>query len=431
MTEKTRFIPDFKDYRKDAEIIEYKNPKYLYFPTVDFRCPSGETCVIDGQHVKVGELIGTRDGGFFKQPIYSTVSGKVIGVEKKLHGSGQLVDCLIVENDYKYDLHESCKPRTDEEIEKLSKDELIKIVEDSGLAGLGGSGFPTFVKFKTDNKIEVVLANGVECEPYVISDYQLMLHKTARVVQGLILAMKMVDAPKGIIAVKSKYPELVEAFENELKNFEGYDLQIKTVGCHYPQGWEIDTIKSATGIKVPVGKLTSEYGVIVSNVSSLYGIYRSIKRGMPMTERYFSIAGEGILEEKSFNVRIGTPVKDLIELCGGYKGDEPKVLVVGGPMMGINLTDDDFLVSATTTSLIVLNEEVHHEEPCISCASCVYSCPVDIQPVQIMNAYKQRDKDAIINLEVDKCIECGLCSYTCPSKIHLTEFMRQAKKFIK
>ncbi len=431
MTEKTRFIPDFKDYRKDAEIIEYKNPKYLYFPTVDFRCPSGETCVIDGQHVKVGELIGTRDGGFFKQPIYSTVSGKVIGVEKKLHGSGQLVDCLIVENDYKYDLHESCKPRTDEEIEKLSKDELIKIVEDSGLAGLGGSGFPTFVKFKTDNKIEVVLANGVECEPYVISDYQLMLHKTERVVQGLILAMKMVDAPKGIIAVKSKYPELVEAFENELKNFEGYDLQIKTVGCHYPQGWEIDTIKSATGIKVPVGKLTSEYGVIVSNVSSLYGIYRSIKRGMPMTERYFSIAGEGILEEKSFNVRIGTPVKDLIELCGGYKGDEPKVLVVGGPMMGINLTDDDFLVSATTTSLIVLNEEVHHEEPCISCASCVYSCPVDIQPVQIMNAYKQRDKDAIINLEVDKCIECGLCSYTCPSKIHLTEFMRQAKKFIK
>lgn len=428
MTERTRNIPDFKAHRINTEIIEYKNPKHLYFPTVDFRCPKGETCVIDGEHVKVGQLIGTRDGGFFKQPIYSTVSGNVIGVEKKLHASGQVVDCLIVENDFKYELHESCVPRTDEEIAKLTKTELIAIVEESGLSGLGGGGFPTFIKYKTDKKIDVVLANGVECEPYLTADYQIMMNKTERIVEGLVYAMRMAEAPKGVIAIKKKYPELKEVFEKALQKFEDADITIAYTGNHYPAGWEIETIKEALNIKVPLGTLTSELGVIVSNVSSLYGIYRCIKRSMPMTERYFSISGEGIMEEKSFNVRIGTPVKELIELCGGYKGEENKVLIVGGPMMGQNVLDDDLIVSATATNLIVLNEEQHLEEPCVSCASCVYSCPVDIQPVQIMNAYKQRDKVAIENLNVNACIECGLCSYVCPSKIHLTEYMRQAKR---
>ncbi len=431
MTEKTKRLPDFKDYRKDDEVINYNNPKYLYFPTVDLRCPSGETCVIDGQLVKVGELIGTRHGSFFDQNIYSTVSGKVIGVEKKLHGSNQMVDCLIVENDFKYDLHESCKPRTEEEIKALTKADFIKIIEDSGLAGLGGSGFPTFVKYKTDQQIDVVLANGVECEPYIISDYQLMLDKTNRVVLGLFYAMQAVGAKRGIIAVKKKYQELIVAFEKELLNFTDVDIKVVGVKNYYPAGWELETIKKTTGIKVPVGKLTSEYGVIVSNVSTLYGVYRAIKKRMPFTERFFSVAGNGIKSEKSFNVRIGTPVKDLIELCGGYVDDKPKTLICGGPMMGTNLSSDDFLVSQTTTSLLVLNEEEFKEEPCINCASCVYSCPVDIQPVSIMNAYKQRDKEVIISLDVNRCIECGLCSYTCPSKIHLTEYMRQAKRFIK
>lgn len=431
MIEKTKYIPDGKQQRKEQPIINYREPKYLYYPTVELRCPSGETCVIDGQHVKVGELIGTRHGGFFDQNIFATVSGKVLGFEKKLHGSNQVVDCLIVENDFKYELHEDCIPRTDEEIDALTKEDFIEIIEYSGLAGLGGSGFPTHIKFKTEAPIHTILANGVECEPLIISDYQIMLDKTDRIIKGIQYAMRAVDAEQGLIAVKKKYPELKEAFEKALEEFPDSNIRVVQVGNHYPQGWEIDTIKSACGIKVPVGELTSKYGVIVSNVATLYGIYRAVKKRMPITERFFSISGEGIMEPKSFNVRIGTPVKDLIEMCGGYKGDEPKVLISGGPMMGTNLTHDDYIVSKTTTSLIVFNERPIVEEPCISCASCVYSCPVDIQPVQIMNAYKQRDKEAVEALDVNKCIECGLCSYTCPSKIHLTETMRQAKRFIK
>lgn len=432
MIEKTKFIPDGKKGRVDSPLIEYKDAKYLYFPTGDLKCPVGETCVFDGDNVKVGQLIGTRKGSFFEQPIHSTVSGKVIGIEKKLHGSsGDTVDCLIIENDFKYDLCPSCKPRTTEEINALTKEDYVNILKNSGLSGLGGSGFPTYVKFQTNKEIHTVLANGVECEPIIVSDYQIMMNKTERIIKGLIYSMKALKAPKGVIAVKKKYPELKEAFEQVLVNYQE-DISVKFVGNHYPQGWENDTIKHALGIKVPVGKLTNEYGVIVLNVTTLYGIYRAVERRMPITERYFSIYGEGIKEPKSFNVRIGTPVKDLIELAGGYIDEDiPKELVVGGPMMGTNITNDDFFISKTTTSLIVNNQKVAKELECISCASCVYSCPVDLKPVQIMNAYKARDKEQVSALDVNRCIECGLCSFTCPSKIPLTEIMKQSKRFIK
>lgn len=431
MTETTKYIPDFKDHRKDLPTEEIKDPKYLYFPTVDLRCPKGETCVVDGQYVKVGELIGTRDGGFFKQPIYSTVSGKVIGVEKKLHSLGEEVDCLIIENDFKYELHKDRKPRTEEEIKKLTKEDLINIMEDAGLSGLGGGAFPTYIKYKTDNPIEYVLANGVECEPFIISDYQLMATHAKEITEGLVYAMRSVSAKKGVVVIKEKYPNLEEKFNEAFKDFPLYDLEVIKIKSFYPQGWELQTIKSALGIKIPVGDLTAKHGVIVSNTSTLYGVYSAVRERMPFTLRYFSISGNGIKEEKNFYVRIGTPVKDLIEKCGGYTDEEKKVLIVGGPMMGTNLQSDDFIISQTTTSLIVLNEEQFVEEPCVNCASCVYSCPVDIQPVQIMRAYQQKDKEAINNLEVNKCIECGLCSYTCPSKIHLTEYMRLAKLLIK
>ena len=432
MIEKTRHIPDGKKERKNQPVSHYLEAEYLYFPTTDLRCPAGESCVIDGQYVKVGELIGTRHGGFFDQPIHSTVSGYVVGFEKKVHSSGQTVDCLIVKNDKKYVLHESCVSRTDEEIAALTKEDYIQIIKDSGLSGLGGSGFPTYVKLETKNKIDVIVANGVECEPHLISDYKLILERAHRIIEGLTYAMRAQGAKRGVVAVKKKYPELYEVLENARHSFMDFDIEIKRVGNHYPQGWEIETIKAATGIQVPVGKMPSEYGVCVFNVATLYGFYRAVKRRMPITERFVTISGNGIKTERNFSVRIGTPVRDLIEMCGGYtENDKNKVVICGGPMMGTNLQNDDLIVTKTVTSLIVLDEEPIKTEPCIHCASCVYSCPVDLQPVQTMNAYKERDKDALAVLNVNKCIECGLCSFTCPSKIHLTETMRQAKRFIR
>ncbi|PKK96911.1 MAG: electron transporter RnfC, partial [Tenericutes bacterium HGW-Tenericutes-3] len=331
--------------------------------------------------------------------------------------------------DKKYELHESISERTDEEIDALTKEAFIEIVKEAGLVGLGGSAFPTYIKLDTKDPINVVIANGVECEPNLIADYGLMMNNPREVIKGLIYAMKASGAPKGVIAIKKKYIEIEERLKFVLQEFTEYDIKVVKVGNHYPQGWELEMIKNALGIKIPQGELLSKYGVLNFNVSTLQSIYNAVKKRLPVLERLFTISGNGV-NNSSFRARIGTQLPDLIELAGGYKDIEiPKVLILGGPMMGTNVTRDDIVMTHTSTSLIVLNEEKEPEEPCIHCASCVYSCPVSIQPTQIMSAYKAKDKDTLKMLDVNKCIECGLCSFVCPSKIHLTEYMRLGKRF--
>jgi electron transport complex protein RnfC len=431
MIAKTKYIPDGKKALKELPILHYLDADFVYYPVTSARCPEGETCVRGGQFVKVGEVVGTRKGAFFEQPMHATVSGEVVGYEKHIDNSGKVVDCLIVKNDRKYELHSSIVERTDAEIEALTKKDYIQIVKDAGLVGLGGSAFPTYIKLETEDPIQVVIANGVECEPNLIADYSLMMNNPKEVIMGLIYAMKASGAPKGVIALKKKYKEIEERFKFALKEFTQYDIEVKTVGNFYPQGWELSMIKNALGIKIPQGQLLSKYGVLNFNVSTLQSIYNAVKKRLPVLERLFTISGDGI-HNKNFRARIGTLVTDLIELAGGYKDQEtPKVLVLGGPMMGTNIMRDDVVMTHTTTSLIVMNNAPEPEEPCVHCASCVYSCPVEIQPVQIMNAYKVKDKDALRTLEVSKCIECGLCSFVCPSKIHLTEYMRLGKRLAK
>ncbi|PKK98797.1 MAG: hypothetical protein CVV57_04765 [Tenericutes bacterium HGW-Tenericutes-2] len=429
MIAKTKNIPDGKKALKELPILHYLDADYVYYPVTSARCPEGETCVRGGQFVKVGEIVGTRKGAFFEQPMHATVSGEVVGYEKHIDQSGKVVDCLIVKNDKKYEFHESIVERSDEEIDKLTKEEYIQIVKDAGLVGLGGSAFPSYIKLETKDTINVVIANGVECEPNLIADYSLMMNNPREIIKGLIYAMKASGAPKGIIAIKRKYKEIEERLKFALQEFTEYDIHVVKVGNYYPQGWELAMIKNALGIKIPQGELLSKYGVLNFNVSTLQSIYNAVKKRLPVLERLFTISGDGI-HNKSFRARIGTLVSDLIELAGGYKEEEKsKVMILGGPMMGTNILRDDIVMTHTTTSLIVMNEQVEKEEPCIHCASCVYSCPVEIQPVQIMNAYKVRDKETLKTLEVNKCIECGLCSFVCPSKIHLTEYMRSGKRF--
>lgn len=431
MITKTRNIPDGKSELKKLSVIPYVDANYVYYPVTSARCPEGETCVVSGQFVKVGEVIGTRKGVFFEQPMHATVSGEVKGYEKHIDQSGKIVDCLIVENDKKYTLHESAVERTETEIDSLTREDFIEITKEAGLVGLGGSAFPTYIKLSTKDPIKVVLGNGVECEPFLISDHYAMLFKSEELIKGLIYAMKASGAEKGVIAIKKKYKEIYEALMLKLQEFPDYDIKIAKVGNHYPQGWEIETVESALGIKIPQGELLSKYGVLNFNVSTLVSIYNAVKKRLPVLKRYVSVSGNGI-QNTVFRVRIGTLMSELVQLAGGYRDEEiPKVLILGGPMMGTSVLRDDIVMTHTTTNLIVMNDEVTKEEPCIHCASCVYSCPVSIQPVQIMNAYKNKDKETVRILEVNKCIECGLCSYVCPSKIHLTEYMRLGKRLIK
>src|SRR5690606_36885248 len=431
MITRTRFIPDGKKVLKKLPLVHYLEAPYLYYPMTNQRCPEGETCVVFGQFVKVGEVIGTRKGAFFEQPIHATVSGEVVGHELKYDASGQKVNCMIVKNDYKYEVHESVKTRTDEEILNLTKADYVEIAKNAGLVGLGGSGFPTYIKLNTKAEINIVLANGVECEPKLISDYELMMNYPEELIKGLIYAMRALNAKIGIIAVKKKYMELVERINFALNAYPEYDIQVVPVGNYYPQGWELEAIKSATGIVVPQGKLPADYGVVPFNVSTLQSLFHAVKYGLPVLERYFVISGDGAVN-KSFKIRIGTPIHNLLEKAGGYVDTHiPKTLIMGGPMMGTNLPSDEIISTHTATSLIVQTTVYSDEDPCIHCASCVYSCPVQIQPVQIMNAVKAKDKDFLKTLSVNKCIECGLCSFVCPSKIHLTDYMRQGKRILR
>ncbi|MFA5692527.1 MAG: RnfABCDGE type electron transport complex subunit C [Acholeplasmataceae bacterium] len=428
---KTRNIPDGKTNLKRLPLITHLEAPFLYYPITSQRCPEGETCVVFGQFVKVGEVIGTRKGPFFEQPIHSTVSGEVVGHEMKYDASGKRVNSMIVKNDFKYELHESVKQRTDEEIAKLTKKEIVEIAKEAGLVGLGGSAFPTYIKLDTKEKIDVILANGIECEPNLISDYELMMNHPDELIKGLIYAMQASGAKTGVIAVKNAYPEIAERLNFALNYYVDYDIKVVRVGNHYPQGWELEAIERALGIKVPQGELPASYGVIPFNVTTLQSLFHAVKFSLPVLDRYFVLSGNGVVN-KSFKARIGTPVSSLIKEAGGYIDPHlAKTLIMGGPMMGMSFTEDDIVTTHTTTSIIINNSVDYEEEPCIHCASCVYSCPVNLQPVQIMNAVKAGNLDFLKTLAVDKCIECGLCSFVCPSKIHLTDYMRMGKKMLR
>lgn len=407
-------------------------PEYLFLATDNARCKSAELYVKDGDHVYMGQLIGMRDGGFFKQPIHATCSGTIDGFEEHFHRSGKKVRFLRIHNDFKDEWDPSLKPRSDEEIYSLSRADFAEILENHASVGLGGSSFPTHVKFKTDAKINTILINAVECEPYLYTDKRLLSEDIEKVIQGVLYVQSALDCHDARICIKNRYSRLVKQVRAYLERFPDSGITVCPVGNFYPQGWEIAMIKSATGIEIPTGHLPSEYGIADFNVSTVWGIYESIKLDRPVCERRITVTGDGVKYPSTLSVRVGTPLKAVLDLCGGYRNpDKDKVFILGGPMMGASLNSDDCIITKTVTSVLVLDYQPHPEEPCIRCGSCVYSCPTGLEPKQIMDAVKSGDKQRIKALNPLKCVECGLCTFVCTSHIRVTDFIRRAKIFAK
>ncbi len=432
MIAKTRVIDDILKLTSSLPTVRYDKPDYVYFAVTNQRCSQGELYVKEGDYVKIGQVIGLRKGPFFEQPIHSTVSGTVVGMVKKFHRSGKLTDFVQIQND-KLDVYaDTVKDRTEEEIAALTKEDFIKILKEQSLVGLGGSSFPTYIKFQTNDPIDTICINAVECEPYLSADHRLVMEEPYRIYQGIKYAMQAIGAKKAYICIKKKYKDLFDVLTAAKLRFPDLNVEVKRVGNYYPQGWEIEVIKSALGIKVPSGVLPSKLGVLVLNVSTVWGLYKAVKHNMPVIERNFTLTGDGVKYPQNYKLRIGTSLKEIIDDAGGYKDEEKnKFLVLGGPMMGANLVRDDAVITKTCTSCIILQERTYQEEPCVHCASCVYSCPAGLQPVQIMQAVKNNDKEALkTKLNIRACILCGMCSYTCTSKIHLTDYCRKAKKMV-
>ena len=432
MIQKTEKIKDTKHLVGALPTIKYLDPEYVYIATNNARCPTAEVFIKEGDHVNTYQVIGIRHAAFFDQPIHATCSGTFVGLEKHYHRNGKLTDFIKIKNDHKDTYDPSVKERTPEEIAKLTKDEMTEIIKNCALVGLGGSSFPTYIKFKTDKPINLMLINGIECEPYITADHRIMLEYPYRIINGIKYAMQAFGCKKTLICIKSKYQDIADTYEEILKEFPDSGIEICKVKNYYPQGWEVAMIKEATGIKLNPGELPSNRGIINFNVSTMVGIYKAIKYNMPVTKRNITVTGDGIKHPHNFRVLVGTSFLELLPMCGGYKNpDKEKIFILGGPMMGASVPSDDVIITKTVTSIIVLDKTEYKEEPCVRCGSCVLSCPAGLEPVQIMNAVKSLDKERIKALNPLRCIECGLCTYVCTSKIQVTDFVRRAKIFAK
>lgn len=430
MIKKTTHIQDRLKVAGSLPTLRAPVPKYLYIATDNARCPKCDIYIKEGDYVKCGQQIGMRHASFFDQPIHSTCSGIFVGYEKHYHRSGKQINFMKFENDFKDTWDESIHERSDEEIAKLTKDDMMEIIKNCASVGLGGSSFPTYVKFQTNEKINTILINAIECEPYINADHRAAIEEPEKIIEGIKFLQQAFNCRDARICMKEKSKHLAKIYDNILKRYPNSGISVSRVKNYYPQGWEVNMIKEATGIIVETGKLPATYGIIDFNISTVLGIQQNIRENRPVTERRITVTGDGITFPTNFKVRVGTPVGELIERCGGYKNpDKPKVFILGGPMMGASLPSDDCICTKTVTSIIVMEKRDYVEEPCIRCGSCILSCPVGLKPVEIMNTMKKMpvDKEKIKFLNPLKCIECGLCTYSCTSKIAVTDYVRRAK----
>lgn len=411
------------------ELEEAPLPRYCFVAGTNGRCASYELTVKEGDHVRVGERLGLRKGPFFEQPIVSTCSGTYLGIEKHLHHTGKECEFLKIENDFKDEPDPSAKERSEEELKALTKEDVLAIMRDMALVGLGGSSFPSYVKLQGDHQIHTIVINGVECEPSLASDHRLMLEHPHEIIEGLRLLMRATGAKEGKICAKWIYKDLAECWSSALAGEEGSGISFAPVWNFYPQGWEVACIKTATGIDIPSGHLPAEFGILEYNVATIYSLYLAVKKRMPLLTRYVQIHGDGVNEQKFLKARIGTPLRDLLPLAGGYTDSgKKKRIIMGGPMMGNTVADDDIILTPTVTSILVMDEEVWTADSCVRCGSCVYSCPTHLMPVLIAQAVKSGDKERVKALHPERCVECGLCAYSCTSRINVTEYVRRAKR---
>lgn len=422
------YPPGNKDLTKNLLIEKSPLPDNVIIPLVQHIGAPCKSLVTVKDHVKVGQKIGEMEG-FVSAPIYATISGTVKRISEREVGSGSHTMCIEIESDGRDDW---IKKPLNRSLDELEPDELINIMREAGLVGLGGAGFPTHVKFSLpdDVKIDTILINGSECEPYLNCDYRIMIEYGEEVLFGLQAMMKAVDVKKGIIAIKDDNPEAIENMQNLVKDIEG--ISVMPLKDKYPQGGEKLLIDAVLNRRVPSGKLPIHVGVIVNNVQTAYSFGQAVRTDLPLVERVLTVSGQGVKEPKNLLVRIGTSCEDIIEHCGGLK-EETKKVILGGPMTGYAQYKLDIPVDKKTSGIIALTEnevDMTPESPCIRCGRCVDVCPINLVPSKLdrlarLNRYEQSKDYHIMD-----CIECGSCAYICPAHRHLVQSIVSGKNAI-
>ncbi len=379
-----------------------------------------------GQYVHAGEIVGKAEA-FVSANVHASVSGTVKAVERRLTASGRKEMCVVIENDFKDDFTDQIDKH---DPEKLTTEDIIELISQAGTVGLGGATFPTKVKLlpPKDAKIDYIIINGAECEPYLTSDHALMRQTPEKVIGGLKILMKVLGLEKGYIGIEDNKPDAIDAITNAADDsIEIYSLETK-----YPQGSEKHLITAITGREVPSGALPAAAGCIVSNAATAAAVYDAVTEGIPVIERVITVTGSGIKTPKVLKFRIGTSVAEIIEFCGGLTDDIAKV-ILGGPMMGPALFDTNVPAIKGSSGILCLNaKDAYIEQPsnCIKCAKCTTVCPMGLMPLYIGAYSDQRRFDKCEEYNALDCIECGCCAFTCPARRPLVAEIRIAKKEI-
>ncbi len=413
---------EHKEFSEHADLVRFPDPETVVIPMSMHLGAPATPCVAVGDYVQVGQRIG-EPSAFISAPVHSSVSGTVIAIEDRPHANRGMCQSIVIQSDGKNTVHESVQPH---DLETLSPDEIIEIVRNAGIVGMGGAGFPTAVKLKPNKPIDAILLNGCECEPYLTADYKVLLHFADDVIYGLQAMLKAVGAPKGIIVIEDNKPDAIELMEAKTADID--NIEIVTAKTKYPQGAEKMLIKRVTGKMVPSGGLPADVGCVVANISTTKAVADAVKTGMPLIERVASITGEHIAKPGNFIVKIGTNVADMIDYCGGIIGEDVTVKA-GGPMMGFPQTTLDIPIMKGSNGIIAIDTDYSEPVECIKCGRCVDVCPMELQPLYF--AKLVGDPQALKDRKIMDCMECRCCEYICSSKIPLVTLIKAGKAAVR
>lgn len=421
-------VPHHKN-TAELEVVRMPEPKQVVLPMQQHIGAPCTPTVKVGDKVAVGQIIGDSDKPV-SAPIHASVSGTVTAIGNVKLPGGAMAQGVTIESDGEMRLYEGIKAPHVE-----TKEDFIKAIRESGLVGLGGAGFPTHIKLNAPSKIDTLIINAAECEPYITVDYRECIENSWDIYSGIRTIMEFLEIPHVVIAVEDNKPEAFKILEQIVDgdSSAGGAIKIMQLESRYPQGAEKMMIQSATGRQLPPGKLPSDIGCMVMNVASTAFISRYLKTGKPLVSRSLTVDGLAIKEPKNVRVPIGTSISDIIEFCGGFK-DEPVKIIAGGPMMGTAITDLDHPLSKSNNALLAFSKDdakVFKETDCIRCGRCASACPLSLVPTRIVRNTKAKDADALIKDGVMVCMECGSCAYSCPAKKPLVQHMRLAKSLVR
>lgn len=419
---------DGKDLSKEKPVRELLPGKELVYPLSQHIGAPAKPIVTKGDHVQAGQKIAEM-GGFVSANIHASVSGTVKEIKKVRNNVGSMVDAIVVENDEKY---ETVEFQSVQSLDTLSKEEILERIKEGGVVGMGGAGFPTHVKLapKEPDKIEYVLVNGAECEPYLTSDYRRMLEQPEWIIGGLKCILKLFDNAKGYICIEDNKPDCIAKMTEMVKDEP--KIEVRTLKTKYPQGAERCLIYAVSGREINSSMLPADAGCVVDNIDTVCAVYRAVMAGEPVMDRIVTVTGEAVADPCNFKAKMGTSFADLLEAAGGLKQPAKKI-ISGGPMMGFAMFDYHVPVVKTSSAMLCMTEDDISEiesTACINCGRCVNACPARLVPSRLATYSEHGQAELFEKHHGMECVECGCCSFVCPAKRPLTQSMRSMRKMV-